>query len=176
MITATPQRRRTPAALWQAAKVVYLTDRSMSLPVVAERFGLPFAALRKRCSRGKWLRREDERATSAHNVSTMVEPDVPLVPIKSAGDFRQALQEEAKAWLILLRNARQRAGNDAVEVAKSIAPLLGTLGRLAEKAFAEPTAQSQKPKMLLHPDVFLVKSCPGVVQMEDPAAADVQPQ
>ena len=155
MKTSPPQRRRIPPNVWSAARAVYVADQSLSLPTLAERFGLPVHALKKRCSRGRWLRREAEKYTTVQNDPAASEPVVHDVPkLETAADFRLALQEEAKALLLLLRNARLAPGRDAVEVAKSITPLLGKLARFGEKAFAEPAEEKEERGCCVHPDVM----------------------
>ena len=178
MKTSPPQRRRIPANVWSAARAVYVGDQSLSLATLAERFGLPVHALKRRCSRQRWLY-GPEKSIEGENGTFASESVVRDVPkLETAADFREALREEAKAWLLLLRNARLRAGGDAVTVAKSITPLLGKLARIADKAFAEEPKEEPEEKCSVNLHVFTGASSLVEERMakarETAAAADVQ--
>jgi hypothetical protein len=152
------QKRHVPANVWRAARALYGSDPTLTLKLVAERFGLSLSAVRKRSSRERW--RLQERAGTTPEAKPAVISEV--VRVVTLGDFRNAVQDEAVALLCLLRQARRTAEHDPLEAIRTIAPTLERIGRIAETAFepVPPEYGFGGTKGLIHPSVFLAEGLP----------------
>ncbi len=170
MVVAAKQRRRTPATVWRAARALYASDPRLTLQLVAERFDLSLHAVRKRSSRERWRERSQKCAEGSREAKSEVAADV--VPVVTLSDFRKAVQQEAVAFLCLLRQARRTAEHDPIEAIRAIVPTLERLGRIAEAAFepAEPEYGIGCKKSLLHPLVLYGLPLPPRVSDGDKGA------
>lgn len=134
MVALAKQKRRIPANVWRAARALYVSDPTMTLERIAERFGVTVAAVRKRCSRERWRERLPEAAgATPGGLTATVAELVPVVTSKES--VREFVRHEATELLRLLRRARLTAQHEPLEAARTIAPVLERLSRVLEQGF-----------------------------------------
>jgi hypothetical protein len=150
MVALAHQKRRVPHRLWQAARALYTSDPSVTLPMIAERFGVSLAALKKHSSREKWRDGLEQGCTGYPKHGSPAVKAEPVPAITSRAEYRALIRKEALEWLWLLRGVRVVAGNDALDAIRQAAPLLARLARM-ETAFDEPKSEWH---CLLHPSVY----------------------
>lgn len=137
MVALAHQKRRVPPRLWQAARALYTSDPTVTLPMIAERFGVTLAALKKHSSREKWRESFEQGCTGYPKPGSPAVEAQPVPAITTREEYRALIRKEAVEWLCLLRSVRVIAGNNALDAIRQAAPLLARLARM-ETAFDEP--------------------------------------
>lgn len=150
MVALAHLKRRVPHRVWQAARALYVSDPSVTLPMIAERFGVSLAAAKKRCSREKWRAGELDGGLGYSKPGSPAVAAEPVPAITTREEYRALIRKEAVEWLCLLRSVRVIAGNNALDAIRQAAPLLARLARM-ETAFDEPESERHGA---LHPSVM----------------------